>query len=507
MQFLGIELGSTRIKAVLIDEAHRTLATGGFNWENRLENGIWTYHLEDVWQGLQAAYRALLADYGAEPAIGCIGISAMMHGYLPFDAQGNPLAAFRTWRNTMTAPASAALLARLGVNIPQRWSAAHLYQAVLNGEPHVKEIAFLTTLSGYVHWKLTGRKVLGVGDASGMFPIDSATGTFDAEMANAFDAMSGLRIATLLPEVLQAGARAGSLTEEGARLLDPSGKLRAGVLFCPPEGDAGTGMVANNSVAARTGNVSAGTSIFAMVVLEQPLSGAYPEIDLIATPCGKPVAMAHCNNCSSDIDAWVRLFGELLQAFGVEADLYDHLFCAARQADPDCGGLLSYNYLSGEHVVGLAEGRPLLARMPGSRLSLANFSRSLLFSAIASLRIGMDILIEKENIRIDRLSGHGGLFKTPGVVQQLLAAALGAPVYVMESAGEGGAWGIAVLAAYLAQKSEGEALSDYMTQRVFAQAASTCAAPAAEEVAAFDSYMERYKTGLEIERAAVAHMQ
>ena len=510
--FLGIELGSTRIKAVLIDEDHRPAAAGDFTWENRLADGVWTYGLDEVWNGLQAAYRALAADFkskrgGELEALSGIGVSAMMHGYLPFDRDGNQLVPFRTWRNTTTGKAAAELTERFGFNIPLRWSIAHLYQAILNHEPHVKDIDFLTTLAGYVHWKLTGQKVLGVGDASGMFPINSETGGYDAAMLDQFNALTGLDAARLLPAVLAAGQDAGALTDEGAKLLDPSGRLKAGIPFCPPEGDAGTGMTATNSVAARTGNVSAGTSIFAMIVLEKALARVYPEIDLVTTPEGKPVAMVHCNNCTSDIDAWARLFGEALGGFGVKPDksaLYDFLYNASLEAEDDCGGLLSYNYCSGEPVTGFEEGRPLLIRAPDSRLTLANFFRSLLFSAAASLKIGMDIL-EREHVAIDRIAGHGGLFKTKGVGQKLLAAALKTPVTISESAGEGGAWGIAVLAAYRAKRNPGENLDEYLTNKVFAGNSGESMPPDEKDIAVFAAYMERYKAGLAIEQAAVEH--
>ncbi|MDR1439254.1 MAG: FGGY-family carbohydrate kinase [Clostridiales bacterium] len=482
---LGIELGSTRIKASLIGGGHAQIASGSHDWENRLEGGIWTYPLEEVWSGLRSSFAALAADvrrrYGVElESTGAIGISAMMHGYLVFGRDGRQLVPFRTWRNTTTERAAALLTEALGFNMPQRWSAAHLYQAILDGEPHVSGIAYMTTLAGYVHWALTGEKALGVGDASGMFPIDSAARDFDARMLGVFDGMAaagnpGWRLREILPKVLSAGDAAGTLTPEGAALLDPSGRLRPGIPLCPPEGDAGTGMVATNSVAERTGNVSAGTSIFAMFVLEKPLSKVHTEIDMVTTPSGKPVAMAHCNNCTTDLDAWFRLFGEVAALFGAGAEkpaLYDALYNAALEGDPDCGGLLAYNYYSGEPITGLELGRPLLARLPDSKLTVANMVRALLYSAMATLKLGMDILTEKERVAIDRLYGHGGLFKTKGVGQRLMAAALNVPVAVMDSAGEGGAWGIALLAAYMRNRRDGEPLEAYLAGRVFAGAAA-----------------------------------
>lgn len=516
---LGIELGSTRIKAVLIAEDHAPVASGSYDWENRLEDGIWTYHMDDVWTGLQSAYASLASDvrtqYGLEVhSVGAFGISAMMHGYLPFDSEGRQLAAFRTWRNTITEEAAEALTKRFGFNIPQRWSIAHLYQAILNGEKHVGSIAHLTTLAGYVHWQLTGQQVLGVGEASGMFPIDSEAGGYDAHMMETFDTLVAdkkyaWKLQDILPRVLTAGDSAGELTAEGARLLDPSGTLRPGVRMCPPEGDAGTGMVATNSIAPRTGNVSAGTSIFAMIVLEKALSKVYTEIDMVTTPAGMPVAMVHGNNCTSDLDAWVKLFDEMLQATGAArslGDIYNSLYNAAVKGAPDGGGLLSYNYYSGEPITGLDEGRPLLVRMPDSRMTLANFARSLLYSAMATLKIGMDILSDQERVRIEKLMGHGGLFKVKGVGQQLMASALNVNVEVLNSAGEGGAWGIALLAAYAAGKAGDESLEDYLSHRVFAGMQGSSAAPNAGDTAGFAVYMDRYTAGLAIERAAVEHL-
>jgi sugar (pentulose or hexulose) kinase len=517
---LGIELGSTRIKAVLTGEDHVPVAFGGHDWENRFENGVWTYSLEEVWLGLQDCFRDLADDarnrYGVTLArVGAVGISAMMHGYLVFDREGRQLVPFRTWRNTITERAAALLTEKFQFNIPQRWNVAHLYQAILNGESHVKDIAFLTTLAGYVHWKLTGEKVLGVGDASGVFPIDSGTNDYNAGMTGQFDALVadlrlGWTLADILPKVLSAGERAGALTEEGAKLLDPTCQLQPGIPLCPPEGDAGTGMTATNSVAERTGNVSAGTSIFAMIVLEKELSKVYEEIDRVTTPSGRSVAMVHCNNCTSDLDAWMKLFREVTEAFGLKIDktaLYDTLYRKALEGEPDGGGLTSYNYYAGEHITGFGEGRPLLVRTPDSRLTLANLTRAMLFSAMGTLKIGMDILTEKERVRLDRLLGHGGLFKVQGVGQSLMAAALGVPVAVMESAGEGGAWGIALLAAYMLRREEGESLEAYLEQKVFGENAGLRVEAEAEDTRGFAVFMERYRQGLAVERAAVEHLK
>ncbi|MDR0405293.1 MAG: ATPase, partial [Clostridiales bacterium] len=477
--YLGIELGSTRVKAVLTDGSHRVLAAGAHAWESRLENGIWTYSLEAVWDGLRDCVAALIADArgkGVSPEhIGCIGISAMMHGYLAFGGDGAQLVPFRTWRNTNAAHAAARLTESLGVNMPTRWSAAHLYQAVLDGEPHIRDLAFVTTLAGYTHWQLTGQKVLGIGDASGMFPIDSGNAAYDAALLEKFDALTGLDAAALFPRVLTAGEPAGTLTERGAALLDPSGTLKPGIPLCPPEGDAGTGMAATNSVSPRMGNVSAGTSAFAMVVLERPLSRVYPEIDMVTTPSGSPVAMAHANNCTSDIDAWARLFGDAAGLFGRKPDaseLYAALYAAALDGEADCGGLLAYNCFAGEPTIGLREGRPLLARLPDSRFTPQNVMRTLLYSAIAVLKLGMDVLAS-EGVKLERLLGHGGFFKNAGAGQRFLAAALGVPVAVMETAGEGGAWGAALLAAYAARKQPGETLEAYLEHRVFSGGTGT----------------------------------
>lgn len=512
---LGIELGSTRIKAVLIGPDHAPLASGSHEWENRYENGVWTYSLEDVWSGLQAAFRDLqvqvTANYGAPlQRAGALGFSAMMHGYMAFDQGGNQLVPFRTWRNTMTGQAAAELTELFQFNIPQRWSIAHVWQAILNGEAHVGQISHLTTLAGYVHWKLTGEKVLGVGEASGMFPIDSAINDWDKGRMTLFNAKLAARnipwkLEDVLPRVLVAGEPAGTLTAEGAKLLDPTGALQAGIPLCPPEGDAGTGMVATNSVAARTGNVSAGTSVFAMIVLEKPLSKLYTEIDMVTTPSGKPVAMVHSNNCTSDLNAWVGLFEEFTRALGVEvsaARLFETLYQQALKADADGGGLLAYNYVSGEHLTGFEQGRPLFVRTPESKFTLANFMRTHLFASLGALKMGMDILFEQENVALDQLLGHGGFFKTPEVGQKMMAAAMNVPVSVMSTAGEGGAWGMALLAAYMLNKSD-EPLEEYLSQKVFANEQALTLAPDSADVAGFAAFMARYKAGLGIERAAV----
>ena len=513
---LGIELGSTRIKAVLIGEDHAPIASGSHEWENRYENGIWTYSVEDVWTGLQECYRKLsnevLEKYNTPlQTPGAIGFSAMMHGYMAFDQGGNLLVPFRTWRNTMTGQASEKLTDLFQFNIPQRWSIAHLYQAILNKEPHVKDIRYLTTLAGYVHWKLTGRQVLGVGEASGMFPIDSRTNQFDVHKVEQFNECLKAenlpwKLEDILPGVLVAGDAAGVLTGEGAKLLDPTGQLQAGIPLCPPEGDAGTGMVATNSVAERTGNVSAGTSVFAMIVLEKDLSKLYPEIDMVTTPTGKPVAMVHSNNCTSDLNAWVDLFQEFTRVLGVdipESQLYETLFKQGLLGDADAGGLLAYNYVSGEHITHLEEGRPLFVRTPESRFNLSNFMRVHLFSSLGALKIGLDILFEQEQVKIDQILGHGGFFKTKEVGQKIMAAALNVPVSVMETAGEGGAWGIALLASYMLHKSENEPLEAYLASKVFGGESGTTIAPDPADVDGFTAFMERYKKGLVIERAAV----
>ena len=502
---LGIELGSTRIKAVLIGPDHAPLASGSHDWENQFVDRMWTYSLDAVWSGLQASVAALLDDaeqrHGVRPTtVGALGVSAMMHGYLAFDEADELLVPFRTWRNTTTGPAAAELTELFGYNIPLRWSIAHLRQATLDDEPHVAQIRTITTLAGYVHWKLTGRKVLGIGDASGLFPIDTATTTYDARMLAAYPG----DIAPLLPEVLLAGQEAGRLTEAGAALLDPTGTLQPGIPLCPPEGDAGTGMVATNAVAPRTGNVSVGTSIFAMVVLEKPLASVHDELDLVTTPSGELVAMVHCNNGASELGAWADVFGQFATALGSTAgadEVFGALLREALRGDADGGGLLAYNYLSGEPITGLDEGRPLFVRTPDSRLTLANFMRAQVYGAFGTLSLGMRVLAG-EGVELDSMYAHGGLFRTEGVAQRLLAAAIGAPVTVGQSAGEGGAWGIAVLAAYLGAAA-GQDLSSYLTDRVFADAESVTVAPDADDVRGYDAFLDRYAAGLTVERAAV----
>jgi sugar (pentulose or hexulose) kinase len=514
---LGIELGSTRIKAVLIGEDHEPLAVGSHSWENQFVDRRWTYSLDSVRAGLQDCYASLVADvrrrYGAElTTVGGLGVSAMMHGYLAFDATGQLLTPFRTWRNTNTGPAVEQLSALFNYNIPHRWSIAHLYQAVLDNEDHVGRIAHLTTLAGYVHWQLTGEQVLGVGDASGMLPIDIGTGGYDATMLAAFDdlvAGHGLPPLTdLLPTIRRAGESAGALTDAGARLLDPSGALASGAPVCPPEGDAGTGMVATNSVAPRTGNVSAGTSIFAMVVLEQELSRVHHQLDLVTTPAGDLVAMVHCNNGASELNAWVGLFAEFAAAAGTDistSTVFETLFHSALDGAPDGGGLLAFNYLAGEPITGQDEGRPLFLRTPDSTLNLATFIRTQLYAVLATLRIGMDVLTKEENVRLDTMFAHGGLFTTKGVAQRFLAAAIDTPVAVGDTAAEGGAWGIAVLAAFLIHRTPGQSLDDYLSGTVFADAELDEVKPDPIDVAGFDAFMQRYVQALPVQQAAVEH--
>nr|WP_242700729.1 FGGY-family carbohydrate kinase [Enterococcus sp. DIV0212c] len=517
---LGIEFGSTRIKAVLIGSDYTVIASGSYEWENQLEAGNWTYSLEAIWLGLQESYRIMAKEVSEKfdevlKTIGSIGFSGMMHGYLAFDKAGELLVPFRTWRNASTEQAEKMLTALFDHNIPQRWSIAHLYQAILNNEKHVTDIAYVTTLSGYIHWQLTGKKVIGIGDASGMFPIDAVVKNYDKQMLKQFDEAIleknyPWEITEILPEIALAGAEAGQLTEAGAMLLDSSGVLQADIPMCPPEGDAGTGMVATNSVAEHTGNISAGTSVFAMIVLDKPLTKVYPQIDIVTTPSGNLVAMVHANNCSSDINAWVQLFKEFAETMWVPittTDLFETLFVKSLEGDQDCGGLLSYGYYSGENITDIKEGRPLFVRTPESRFNLANFMRVHLYSAFGALKIGMDILLKEEAVQIDSVVGHGGLFKTKEVGQKAVASVMNTPVSVMENAGEGGAWGIALLAAFMREKAVDETLVDFLTQKVFNNVKEATAVPIEAEVVGFEHFIERYKKGLPIEQAAVEYLQ
>lgn len=515
---LGIELGSTRIKSVLIDEGNKPLAQGSFEWENQLENGLWTYSIDMIWKGLQGSYSDLRANvrtkYGVEiESLAAIGVSAMMHGYMPFDKEQNILVPFRTWRNTNTGKAAAELSSLFKFNIPLRWSISHLYQAILDGEEHVGKIDFLTTLAGYIHWQLTGKRVLGIGDASGMLPVDSRTKDYSSEMVDKFDALVApygfpWKLRDILPAALLAGEDAGHLTDEGALKLDPSGHLKPGVAVCPPEGDAGTGMVATNAVRQRTGNVSAGTSSFSMIVLEKELSKPYEMIDMVTTPDGSPVAMVHCNNCTSELNAWVGLFREYQELLGVPVDMNDvfgKLYNHALEGDPDCGGLVAYNYVSGEPVTGFAEGRPLFVRSASDKFNLANFFRAQLFASVGVLKIGNDILFKEEKVQVDRITAHGGLFKTPGVGQRALAAALNSSISVMETAGEGGAWGIALLAKYMVDNTEKLSLEDYLDKYVFVGDGGVEIAPSVTAVEGFNRYIENYKGCFGVEKAAVEY--
>ena len=512
---LGIELGSTRIKAVLIDENHQVIASGSYGWENRLENGVWTYRLEDAVAGVRACYSELREkvqkQYGHPlRRVAAIGISGMMHGYLVFDKDGKQLAPFRTWRNTITAPAAKDLMELFRFNIPQRWSIAHLYQAILNREAHVPHIDYITTLSGYIHSLLTGQRVMGINEASGMFPYDDEAKNFDVTRMAQFDSLiepHGFpwKLRHILPEVLPAGTQAGTLTPEGAALLDESGMLEAGIPLCPPEGDAGTGMVATGAVLPRTGSISAGTSAFSLQVLERPLKNYYPEIDVVSTPSGKTVAMAHTNTCTSEIDAWVNLIADAAKAMGWPVDkneLYPAMYRKALEGSPDCDGIIAFNYFAGEPLTATETGRPMLVRLPDSKLTIANLMRAQLYGAIATLKIGMDMLAREEQVESDTLLGHGGFFKTPGVGQQILADALNVPISTMETAGEGGPWGMALLAAYMCRKDEGETMEDYLQNKVFAHAASTVLQPDAAGVAGFQAYMERYIASIPAQQAA-----
>ena len=513
---LGIELGSTRIKAVLIDQENKPIAQGSHTWENQLVDGLWTYSIEAIWSGLQDCYADLRTNvknaYGIEiETLAAIGVSAMMHGYMPFNKKEEILVPFRTWRNTNTGRAAAALSELFVYNIPLRWSISHLYQAILDNESHVNEIDFLTTLAGYVHWQITGEKVLGIGDASGMLPIDPTTHNYSAEMVAKFNKLIApkeynWKLEDILPKVLSAGENAGVLTPEGSKKLDASGHLKAGIPVCPPEGDASTGMVATNAVKQRTGNVSAGTSSFSMIVLEKELSKPYEMIDMVTTPDGSLVAMVHCNNCTSDLNAWVNLFKEYQELLGIPVDMdeiYSKLYNIALTGDTDCGGLLSYNYISGEPVTGLADGRPLFVRSANDKFNLANFMRTHLYASVGVLKIGNDILFNEEKIKVDRITGHGGLFRTKGVGQRILAAAINSPISVMETAGEGGAWGIALLGSYLVNNEKKQSLADFLDESVFVGDAGIEVSPTPEDVAGFNAYIENYKAGLPIEEAAV----
>lgn len=513
---LGIELGSTRIKAVLIDQENKPIAQGSHTWENQLVDGLWTYSIEAIWSGLQDCYADLRTNvknaYGIEiETLAAIGVSAMMHGYMPFNKKEEILVPFRTWRNTNTGRAAAALSELFVYNIPLRWSISHLYQAILDNESHVNEIDFLTTLAGYVHWQITGEKVLGIGDASGMLPIDPTTHNYSAEMVAKFNKLIApkeynWKLEDILPKVLSAGENAGVLTPEGSKKLDASGHLKAGIPVCPPEGDAGTGMVATNAVKQRTGNVSAGTSSFSMIVLEKELSKPYEMIDMVTTPDGSLVAMVHCNNCTSDLNAWVNLFKEYQELLGIPVDMdeiYSKLYNIALTGDTVCGGLLSYNYISGEPVTGLADGRPLFVRSANDKFNLANFMRTHLYASVGVLKIGNDILFNEEKIKVDRITGHGGLFRTKGVGQRILAAAINSPISVMETAGEGGAWGIALLGSYLVNNEKKQSLADFLDESVFVGDAGIEVSPTPEDVAGFNAYIENYKAGLPIEEAAV----
>lgn len=513
---LGIEFGSTRIKAVLIDQENKPIAQGSHTWENQLEDGLWTYSIDAIWNGVQDCYADLRSNvksqYGVEiEKLAAIGVSAMMHGYMAFNDKEEILVPFRTWRNTNTGKAAAELSELFVYNIPLRWSISHLYQAILNKEEHVKDITFLTTLAGYVHWQITGEKVLGIGDASGMIPIDPETKNYSATMVDKFNNLVApygfsWKLEDILPKVLLAGENAGYLTEEGARKLDVSENLKAGVPVCPPEGDAGTGMVATNAVKQRTGNVSAGTSSFSMIVLEKDLSKPYEMIDMVTTPDGSLVAMVHCNNCTSDLNAWVNLFKEYNELMGIPVDMdeiFGKLYNNALTGDADCGGLISYNYFSGEPVTGLTEGRPLFVRSANDKFNLANFMRSHLYASVGVLKIGNDILFNEEKIKVDRITGHGGLFRTKGVGQRVLAAAINSPISVMETAGEGGAWGIALLGSYLVNNDKKQSLSDFLDEKVFAGDAGVEIAPNPEDVAGFNAYIENYKACLPVEQAAV----
>ena len=514
---IGIEFGSTRIKAVLIGEDHSPLASGVHDWQNEMLDGVWTYSLDNVRKGLQECFADLMKNveeaYGIKlETAAAIGVSAMMHGYLAFDENDEQLVPFRTWRNTMTEEAADRLTEEFSFNIPQRWSIAHLYQAMLNKEPHIGRLAFMTTLAGYVHYILTGEKVIGAGDASGIFPIDSKTCGYNSTMMTKFDALAAgtaltKKLADILPRIVSAGECAGRLTAEGARLLDPTGTFGGEIPFCPPEGDAQTGMAATNSITPKTGNVSAGTSIFSMIVLEKDLSAVHREIDIVTTPCGDPVAMVHCNSCTSDLDAWFGIFGGFLKEIGVDmpkGQLYDKLYSLAAEGAPDCSGVISYNYYAGEPVTGVKNGLPLLMRSPDTAFNIRDFMRSLVYSCVAALKAGNDILTEQEHVSLERIYAHGGFFKTPVPTQKFLAAALGADVTLMQTAGEGGAWGIALLASYMVKKSSGEKLTDYLSSRVFADMKGSTVSPDKEDIDGLNAYMKKYLSGLSAVRAAAS---
>ncbi len=514
---LGVEFGSTRIKAVLINDQGDILASGGFEWENRYENGVWTYSEQAIWHGLQQAYADLSQKVQQQYQVSLqklagIGISAMMHGYLAFDKQGDLLVPFRTWRNNITQKSAEILTALFQYNIPQRWSIAHLYQAILNNEEHLSEVDFFTTLAGYVHWKLTGKKVLGIGDASGMFPIDMHTCQYDEKMLAQFDNLVAEKafpwqLKAILPEVKVAGEQAGLLTENGAKLLDPTGNLQPNIPFCPPEGDAGTGMVATNSIKEKTGNISAGTSAFAMIVLEKPLSRLYEQLDMVTTPTGKLVAMAHSNNCTTDLNAWMSLFQENLQAFGVQVStekLYETLFNQALQGSADCGGLLSYGFHSGEHGLNLAKGCPMFIHPTNAQFNLANFMRSQLYFCFAAMKLGIDILLQQEKVNISQILGHGGIFKTQGIAQKVLASALNTPILTMNTAGEGGAWGIALLANFLGKN---QSLESYLDEVIFKDSQTTLVNPDETMHAGYQQFMQTYQQGIAVVQTAVEQIK
>ncbi|BAC14755.1 hypothetical conserved protein [Oceanobacillus iheyensis HTE831] len=515
---LGIEFGSTRIKAILIDNSFHTIASGSFEWENELENGFWTYNLVDIVTGLQTAYSEMKQnverEYGITiRTIGSVGVSAMMHGYMAFDKTGELLVPFRTWRNASTTTAAKELTDLFQFNIPERWSIAHLYQAILNEEKHLPRIDVITTLSGFIHWLLTGEKVIGIGDASGVFPIDKSTKDYNQSMIKRFNKTIESKqypweVEDILPNILVGGEEAGRLTQVGAEIIDRSKNLQPGIPFCPPEGDAGTGMVATNSIRKRTGNVSVGTSVFAMIVLDNELTDVYPEIDMVTTPSGSPVAMVHANNCSSDLNAWIGLFREFYEAMGQTVDtdqIFEVMLKKSMKADPDGGGLLSYGYLSGENITGIEKGRPLFVRSPESNFNLANFMRTHLFTAFGALKIGMDILTKEEKVTIDSILAHGGLFKTPLAGQKIVSAAMNVPVSVMDTAGDGGAWGVAILASYMRNRERNESLEDFLDTKVFESASAKEIYPDGLDVEGFEKFMERYKEGLAIEGAAAEH--